>query len=389
MADSVVPPSFQHIDAIIALDAQPVLRNLKITQCYHDLSVAIAALLGVENLNWCSFAAWASKTAGRFVRGEPLAIFRDVLQSEPLIAEEIDRINTLLRRFGAELGRPAIIAVIEAPVQAVSKYITAGNLAVFAELAPLFARLCTALAQTTEEYKADDLVRLLVDFGLKPGSSEAGGQDLLRSAMSHFYPAKFEAQADRKAELMLLANAQTGLHEQVRLQPAIAGSLAVPFDAALRELMVNQLGGTAGGFARERLHRLALISAEPLIAEFSRKLNRLWRECVTKIFMTLGLPDGEIHLGKDLRPLPGKPLYSVSLASIENNELLALLSSYRAAGIGAAQSGATDWADLAERMHFILTLFRARQQDQRLFEEPFTDAQRREINQNRTPSGAL
>jgi hypothetical protein len=388
MADPVAPPSFRHIDAIIALDAQPVLRNLKITRCYHDLSFAIAALLGVENLNWCSFAAWASKTAGRFVRGEPLAIFRDVLQSEPLVAEEIDHINTLLRRFGAELGRPAIIAVIEAPVQAVSRYITAGNLAVFAELGPLFARLCTALAQTTE-YKADDLAPLLVDCSLKPGSSEAGGQDLLRSAMSHFYQAKFEAQADRKAELMLLANAQTGLHEQVRLQPAIAGSLALPFDAALRELMVNQLGGTAGGFARERLHRLALISAEPLIAEFSRKLNRLWRECVTKIFMTLGLPDGEIHLGKDLRPLPGKPLYSVSLASIENNELLALLSSYRAAGIGAAESGATDWADLAERMHFILTLFRARQQDQRLFEEPFTDAQCREIDQNRMPSGAL
>jgi hypothetical protein len=388
MADSIAPPSRREIDSIIALDAQPVLRNLKITQCYHDLSCALAGLLGVENLNWCSFAAWASKTAGRFVRGELLAIFRDVLQSEPRIADEIDRINTLLRRFGAVFDRPAIVAVIETPVEAVSRHIAAGNLAVFTELAPLFSRLCAALAQTAE-YKADNLVRLLVDFSLKAGASEVGGQDLLRGALSHFYQAKFECQADRKAELMLLANAQTGLHEQVRLQPAIAGALALPFDAALRELVVNQIGSNAGGFALQRLRRLASISAEPLIAEFSRELNRLWRECVTKFFMTLGLPEGEIHLGKDLRPLPGKPLYPASLASIENSELLALLASYRVAGMGAAESGATDWADLAERMHFILTLFRARQQGQRLFEEPFTDAQRCEIDQNRMPSGAL
>jgi hypothetical protein len=266
----------------------------------------------------------------------------------------------------------------------VSRHIIAGNLAVFAELGPLFARLCSALAQTTD-YKADDLVRLLVDFSLKAGASEAGGQDLLRGALSHFYQVKFERQAVRKAELMLLANAQTGLHEQVRLQPAIAGALALPFDAALRELVVNQIGSNAGGFARQRLRRLASISAEPLIAEFSRELNRLWRECVTKFFMTLGLPEGEIPLGKDLRPLPGKPLYPASLASIENSELLALLACYRAAGMGAVESGATDWADLAERMHLILTLFRARQQDQRLFEEPFTDEQRCEIDQDRIP----
>jgi hypothetical protein len=35
------PPSKQELDAIIALDGEPVIRNLKITQCYYDLSQAI------------------------------------------------------------------------------------------------------------------------------------------------------------------------------------------------------------------------------------------------------------------------------------------------------------------------------------------------------------
>ena len=53
------PPSIQDIDAIIALHAQPIMRNLKITQCYHDLSHAIAGRIGAENVNWCTFATWA------------------------------------------------------------------------------------------------------------------------------------------------------------------------------------------------------------------------------------------------------------------------------------------------------------------------------------------
>ena len=362
MAQFVMLPSRQEIDAIIALDARPVLRNLKITQCYHDLSAAIAAAVGAENLNWCTFASWASKTAGRFVRGEPLAIFRDSLQSDPLLAEKLDRIDTLLRRFdsAAGLGRLAIVAAIEAPVEAVSRHITAGNLAVFAELGSLFSLLCARLDQSTND-EAGFLAGLLDELELRPGSWDEGGQDLLKIAVSHFYQAKFERQAKRKTELILLANGQTGLHEQVRLQPAIAGALELPFDAALERLMEKQFGRQAAGIARRRMRDLAWNAAQPLVAELNRDLNRLWRECVTRLFMTLRLPDGEIHLGKDLRPLPGRALFPTALHAIENIELRALLAAYHADGTIAAESGAADWADLAERMHFIMTLFRARQ----------------------------
>ena len=378
------------VDGIIALDAQPALRNLRITQCYHDLSQAIASVIGGVNVNWCTFASWASKTAGRFVRGELVAIFRDALQSDPRLAEKLDRINRVIRviETSAELDQLAISDVLKAPVLAVSQYITAGNLAVFAELGPLFSIMCTRFAQDTT-YDSSSLARMLDELDLKAGPPEEGGQSLLRGAAGHFYQARFTSQADRKAELILLANAETGLHEQVRLQPAIAGSLQLPSDAALRALLDGVASATGFAGARLRLREMLENSAKPLFAEVDREVNRIWRQCSTRIFMTLRLPEGEIHLGKDLQEAPGRELFPSALRSVEMNELRDMLATYHADGSNAEESGAIDWADIPERMRFILTLFRARQQDFRLFEQPFSEAQRRDIAAGRTPQGAL
>jgi hypothetical protein len=51
--------------------ADPVLRNLRITECCHRLSLAMAACTGA-GANWCTFATWASRQAGRTIRGEDL-----------------------------------------------------------------------------------------------------------------------------------------------------------------------------------------------------------------------------------------------------------------------------------------------------------------------------
>ena len=50
---------------------------------------------------------------------------------------------------------------------------------------------------------------------------------------------------------------------------------------------------------------------------------------------------------------------------------------------------ADKWTDLNERMDYIFDLFHARQQDQSLFAQPFTDTQRRAIAEGRTPKGSL
>ena len=383
-------PSRLEVDRIIALDAQPALRNLRITQCYCDLSRGFASLIGDANVNWCTFATWASKTAGRFVRGEVLAIFRDALQSDPRLAEKLDRINSVVRfiESSAGLNQLAIFEVLKAPVLEVSRYITAGNLAVFAELGPLFSVLSRHFAENGT-YDSSSLARLLDELDLKTGAPEEGGQSLLRTAVGHFYQAGFTSQSDRKAELVLLANAETGLHEQVRLQPAIAGSLQLPSDAALRALLDGPFRAAGFESARLRLRERFENSAKPLFADIDRELNRIWRQCATRIFMTLRLPEGEIHLGEDLKKSPGRPLFPSVLQSVEMNELRDMLATYHADGSTAAESGAVDWADLPERMHFILTLFRARQQDPGLFAQPFSDAQRSAIAAGVMPEGAL
>lgn len=51
--------------------ASPVVRNLEITHCYGRLSAAMEQRTG-RCANWCTFATWASRQAGRTIRGEDL-----------------------------------------------------------------------------------------------------------------------------------------------------------------------------------------------------------------------------------------------------------------------------------------------------------------------------
>jgi hypothetical protein len=48
----------------------PVIRNLQITQSYHELNLAVDRYLADANVSWCAFATWASKQAGQFIRNE-------------------------------------------------------------------------------------------------------------------------------------------------------------------------------------------------------------------------------------------------------------------------------------------------------------------------------
>jgi hypothetical protein len=382
------PPLIQEIDAIIALDAQPIIRNLKITQCYHDLSHAITDRIGAENVNWCTFATWASKTAGRFIRiDEILPIFRDALRDRPGIATKIERINKALSPLDASAGLSlaAILQVLEQPVTNVSRHITAGNLAVFAELGPLFSVMCSRFSSDG----AAPLPRLLDELDLKAGLPEDGGQSLLRSAVSHFYLAKFEPDPERKAELILLGNAETGLHEQIRLQPSIAGSLRLPFGKELRTLYERHHRAKYSGEALARLHFIIEVLLRPVFKELDDELNEIWRRCATRLLMQLRLPSGDIELGSDLQASPGQPLFPQGLQTIELDDLRKLLAVYGADGNTARGSGAEDWADILERMHFILTLFRSRQRDGRLFGQPFSAEQRTAISRGQLPGPPL
>ena len=72
LADWPPPPTVADVERIAAL-TDPVVRNLQITQCYCELSLALAARTDGGAANWCTFATWASKQAGQTIRQEDLA----------------------------------------------------------------------------------------------------------------------------------------------------------------------------------------------------------------------------------------------------------------------------------------------------------------------------
>src|SRR6476620_9412702 len=71
---SVAPmPNVPTVDEVkqIASMPDPVVRNLRITECYFRLASAMTKRTG-QCANWCTFATWASKQAGQTIRGEDL-----------------------------------------------------------------------------------------------------------------------------------------------------------------------------------------------------------------------------------------------------------------------------------------------------------------------------
>jgi len=56
---------------------------------------------------------------------------------------------------------------------------------------------------------------------------------------------------------------------------------------------------------------------------------------------------------------------------------------------GGTACAATDWCDLAQRMHYIVHLFRAYAEDSTLFSRPFTPGQVAAFRAGLVPGGAL
>lgn len=365
------------IDAIVGLDRDPVLRNLLITQSYHDLSIGMSWLLGPENANWCTFATWASRTAGGFVRDEEVpAHLRFVIEHDPSYVDAKARLG----RLGFAFDRDCLLRLPGEIVGVVSAQITLGNLKVYAELGPLFALMIRAFRQNGAD-ATDPLASVLAT--LTEGPTDEGGQTLLRQGVTNYFQAIHESDDRKKAELILLANGQVGLHEQIRLQPYIADSLAAPVASSVNDVTAALLRPLARPL-RPRAEPLVDAILQPLIAVLARR----WNEVATRELMTLKVPGATLHLGSPLPPLADGSLCPAVLQAIEAPDLQAMLKSYDCLSIDAGAS-TRNWVVLAERMKYILNLFRSRQTAHDFFQQPFSDQQRAAILDHRVPPGPL
>ena len=385
-------PTVDEVDRIAALE-DPILRNLQITQCYHELSAVLTERTG-SSANWCTFATWASKQAGQTIRKEDLArTLEGALKTAPPATQAAGNVAVSAQDLGAnrdaeeiqesvwEVLNPA--AVIDRAADAVGR----GNQKVFEEIGREFARFFSTRLRDTA-YAADAIARFCDE--LRPGDPP-DGQAYLRQAFTRYYQSLFESDAKRRAELLLLANVEIGFHEQTRLQPEIAEALdaAVVDPRQFRLRLIKAIFPFRGWPARLRLFFMRLFggptpfdAAIDALVAVARQQARL---IITAHTMTLGLPHGvRLRLGDDLR---GE--FPASLRQIANPDLRALLDRIDPTPDSLRETGAADWADLPDRLHFIADLFRCYHESRDLFEPPFTLDQVTVLKAGRLPGGEL
>lgn len=385
-------PTLSEVERITAV-SDPVVRNLQITQCYHELSATLGQRTG-GGANWCSFATWASKQAGQTIRKEDLArTLEGALGSQTAVEQATRDLASAAQKVSARLGTGEIRKFIwkvlepEAAFERSSQAVAGGNLKVFAEIGREFARFnADCLPDTT--YDEGKMARWCE--ALRPGPAPEG-QDALRQAFSNYYRALFEEDGKARHELLLFANLKIGYHEQTRLQPEINAALDAPIlsPQMFARNLLQALRPEWGGLIQVVLYLLRLLGR---LTEFDRAsaayLEAAQREAqriVTETMMTIELPHGQRQrLGQDLAST-----FPPILAHLTNPDLIDLLTQIDPTPDSTLETGAQYWGDLPDRLHFIADMFRCFHISPDLFLAPFTEQQTAALKDGRLPAGRL
>ena len=378
---SPTPDDVHRITAI----ANPVVRNLEITHCYSLLAAAVAARVG-EGANWCTYATWASRQAGRTIRGEDSLeeLGRRLGEGRWLLHPLATSWRRLLRRGllrpGTRIGR--LTAELHTPFDAVeraSDAVARGNLKVFEEIGLEFARYLRECPPDEPESAA---FRRFAER-LRPGEPPEG-QRYLRRAFERYERLRHEADSKVRAELCVLANLEIGLHEQTRLQPEIVEALDAPYATHedLGRRVLDALAPRAGRSPAIRRPSAAVLGA--VAGGAQRAASRLAREVITDAFMVLSLPGRTLALGRHL-----DDAYPAVLREPVNPDLVALLARFEPSPPAPDDCSARDWSDLRQRMHYIVHLFCAFHLRDELSRAPFTPEQVAAFGRGVVPDGEL
>jgi len=368
----------------IASMTDPVLRNLRITECYHRLSVAMARRTG-QNANWCTFATWASKQAGQTIRGE------DILDRVDTRSKETERLLHPIRAIWGWLVRRGLFNpksvlgrlthAIHSPFDAFefsSDAVARGNLKVFQEIGFQFARY---LEQCPANAAIDSPQFRTFQSGLREGDPPQG-QTLLRKAFERYQQSSLNPAAS--AQPILLANLEIGLHEQTRLQPEIREAMEAGPKTA-DELGVKALAKFFPWLRFKLVYRVIAAVLSLPARRFKKYVRDLICRVVTEALMVLTFPPNlVIQLDRNL-----EAAVPASLQNIDDPALLRLVSQFEPPAGTLDDCGARDWSDLKQRVHFVIHLFRAFQERSELFEAPFSAEQVAVLMGGGVPRGNL
>jgi hypothetical protein len=379
-------PSVDEVRRIAAI-ADPVVRNLEITHCYSRLAEAFAARDG-EGANWCTYATWASRQAGRTIRGEdPLEqLGRKLGERRWLLHPFATLWRRLLRRglFQRETRLGRLTAELHTPFDAferASDSVARGNLRVFEEIGLEFARW---LQECPPDSPADsDPCRQFLER-LRPGDPPEG-QRYLRQAFARYERRRHERAPKARAELAVLANLEIGFHEQTRLQPEIREALDAAY-ATQEDLGRRALEAVFPSAARwwPLLRRPAAAAVGMFAAGAQRAASRLAREVITESFLVLSLPGRVLMLSAHLTDA-----YPDALREPADAELRELMARFEPVPPARDDCGARDWSELRQRMHYIVHLFAAFHLSDDLARAPFTPEQVASFRRGVVPDGDL
>ncbi len=377
-APSQIPIELGDVATIIEMPDR-IVRNLWITQAYHDLGVRMCAHLTGEQGNsegsWASYGTWASRTAGSTMRNQELpAEIRDAYNADHAFREALDRVgkHSWLRRLGLVrfMENDTLMGIFENELSRISGHVAEGNGIVFAELAPVYANMI-AKFDAGEILQGEALEQFIREQKLE---GEPESIAIFEDAIRNYFLAMDTRGQVERAQLVCLANLQAGLHEQQRLQGPIASALDAPVKEGLLKLRywwltrlllkVPVLGWLLQQFDR------AFCSLLPEVERLAEVLG-------TKLMMSIKLHTMTLPLSEDVPPNPDGTMFPPDLEPVVLPQLAELIERWGGSMSTGANSGARNWKKLEDRMRFIFALFRSRQETPGLLAQPFTEQERK------------
>ncbi|MGH7168648.1 MAG: hypothetical protein ACRELG_00020 [Gemmataceae bacterium] len=333
-----------------------MLSNLKVTRAHYLLSLALREVVGEEaGANFHSWAVWGSRKAGVTIREEGL---ERALREVTILATGTGLLSSWLLGEGLRSWLPRGSVPILSVAGAVSagwmgrrwllagrrraaELMRQGNRTVLEDIGSATGRFVTWFA-TVKDGDAAAFDRFLKGF--RPGKTEAGGQDLLRRAFTHYYRAAQTRDVQQKQQQCYFANCLAILHEYIRLQRYISGAL-------------------------------------PWIV----------RRCVTFRLMRYEVGPLRMAVRDDVPSLAGLE-YPESLREFSDPELIAFLFGPHGLDRGGNRLPGTrtrDWTRLDQRMKYIVNLFRALHLHPDVIAAPYSPRQFEQIRDGQMPQGPL
>lgn len=375
------PVDAEEVSRVAAL-ADPVVRNVWITQVYAGLGARMQRAIGSDDHTWCGFAVWASATAGQSIRRQELPWnIVAILGASDNRQDDIDALNRRFRLLRALKLAPFVehvhvLRTFDGAIDSVADHIGHGNALVFGELAPLFV----AFLELVEDGDPRGISEAELDAALDAAAArpiEPG----VRLAFACYLRACATTDPRERAWAVLAANVLAVAHEQRRLQDDIAAAI----DAGLF---------SAEHVVAELLPRWAPAGAIRLIASLARRpvealVRTAWDDVATELLMTLRVPGAALRLCHTLPPLAGGRRFPADLSELGDSDDARVFAGWDRTHGSGRHVGARDWVAIGERMNFIVNLFRSRQQDTTLAAAPFTATQLEQLRAGHLPSPPL